>query len=86
MAKKPATKRSQAGAISSEPFPVTKPSIEQVAPAEAVPTADGPTTGYQDGDGVVHCKVFNDGVLPEGWQDTPAGLDNNYREGMVTVK
>jgi|GEM_PF-4381497 len=42
-----------------------------------VKVADGPTTGYRDGQGgAVETANFPDGWLPAGWEDSPAKCKN----------
>lgn len=79
-------KKASAG-ISNDPFPVTSHRAPvDPGPAHAVPDPLGETTGYRDGDGIVERKIFKDGKLGKGWKDTPAGLKNNYRDGMVLIQ
>jgi hypothetical protein len=38
-------------------------------------TKKGPAWGYRGGkNGEIESKIFEDGVLPKGWLDTPASL------------
>ena len=37
---------------------------------------DKRTWGYRLKNGKIEAKVFDDGKLPKGWKDTPAGLKN----------
>lgn len=77
--------------LSDAAMPITSPRIDtNPPPAQAQPVVGGPTTGYRDGidaEGVecVETKTFWDGVIPEGWVDTPANLKNDYRKYMVTI-
>lgn len=62
---------------SNAPLAVTSPRVVTPDPAQATPIANGPTTGYRDGpNGTVETANFQDGVLPDGWLDSPAKCDN----------
>ena len=65
---------------------VTTPRVAVPAPAQAQPVAGGLAIGYRDGDGIVETKLFPNGIRAEGWQDSPAGLENNYKLGTVRVE
>lgn len=45
------------------------------APSEPRKVSDGPTWGYRRQGDAVEARIFEDGCLPEGWQDTPAALE-----------
>lgn len=70
-----------------QPFPVTQHRTpEAPPPAQSVPVANGPTTGYRDGDGYIEYKQFDDGKIPKGWVDTPAKCKTPYvPEDLVRV-
>tara|TARA_R110000765_G_scaffold397651_1_gene491863 strand:- start:3711 stop:3968 length:258 start_codon:yes stop_codon:yes gene_type:complete len=72
-----------------QPFPVTSARVaDEPAPASALPAETGPTVGYIDNDdGTIGSKIFLNGVLPDGWVDTPAKCKNEYdRRAIVEVK
>lgn len=82
----PPRKTQQQDKLSDAPMPVTSARTVEAEPAQAQPVFGGPTTGYRDGlNGIVETKVFHDGVVPEGWFDTPADCEGNWRDGMVSV-
>ena len=81
MAKKAAKKTplpANGDRLSDAPMPVTSArQVEDPGPAQAQPIANGPTTGYRDGNGdTIETADFVDGILPKGWLDTPAKCKN----------
>ena len=80
-AKSPAPKGDR---LADAAMPIT--SARQVInlPATAEPVINGPTMGYQDGDGTVYTKVFHDGVVPAGWNASPADCEQDYRTVGLT--
>ena len=94
MAKKatPRTRRSPPKApasidkLSDAPMPVTSHRAVEAAPAQAEPVIGGPKMGYRDTEDAVEYRVFEGGIVPDGWHDTPAKCEHNYRDGLVRAK